>query len=191
MAIGNEFNSSGISYAVKSKQLIAGKAVSMLKEGMLVLIGGGTTVREFIKLIPDELHACFLTANPHTSIELLQKPNIETILLGGRLSNYSQTVVSGEVFQTLPDIKADLCIMGANAIDAREGLTDSEWDIVNLKKAMIKAAKTVIVLAISEKLNSSMKLRLCPINGINCLVTELDPESTVLAPYRDAGVLVL
>jgi DeoR/GlpR family transcriptional regulator of sugar metabolism len=62
---------------------------------------------------------------------------------------------------------------------------------VNLKKAMIKAAKTVIVLAISEKLNSSMKLRLCPINGINCLVTELDPESTVLAPYRDAGVLVL
>jgi len=39
-------------YAQSNKLIIAEKAMKLLKEDILVLIGGGTTAREFIKKIP-------------------------------------------------------------------------------------------------------------------------------------------
>lgn len=193
MASANHYfpSSSKTSYAYESKRIIAQKAVSLLKDGMLVLVGGGTTVREFIKLIPDSLKATFVTVNPMTSIELLEKPNIETIILGGRISNYSQTVIGGDAFLKLAEIKADLCILGTNAIDVNEGITDLEWETVEIKKAMFKASKKTAILAISEKLNTTMKLRVCSINEIDYLVTELEHHTPLLAPYLASGLKLI
>src|SRR5690606_17424727 len=135
MAKGNRaMELSGDSYAIESKSVIASKALNILKEGMLVLAGGGTTVREFIRQIPEDLRATFLTLNPNTCIELLEKQNLETIIIGGKVSNYSQTVVGGDAFLKLAEVKADLCIIGTNAIDYKEGLTDSDWESVEIKK---------------------------------------------------------
>lgn len=193
MARGNQLvhAAANATYAFENKQVIAKKALSLLKEGMLVLIGGGTTIHEFIKLIPDNLHATFVTANPFTSIELLEKPNIETIILGGRISNYSQTVVGGDAFLKLAEIKADLCIMGTNAIDINDGITDLEWESVEIKKAIFKASKKVAILAISEKLNTTMKLRICPVSEVNYLITELDKNHESLIDYKEIGIKIL
>jgi DeoR family fructose operon transcriptional repressor len=193
MARANQYipSSSKSSYAYEDKRIIAKKAISLLKDGMLVLVGGGTTVREFIKMIPENLKATFVTVNPMTSIELLEKPNIETIILGGRISNYSQTVIGGDAFLKLAEIKADLCVLGTNAIDFNEGITDLEWETVEIKKAIFKASKKVVILAISEKLNTTMKLRVCPINEIDYLVTELSQEHPLLKAYQNSGIKII
>ncbi len=57
------------------------------------------------------------------AVELLDKPNIKTIIIGGQVAAHSQMAVSGEVFQYLNSIKADLSILGTNAIDVNSGLT--------------------------------------------------------------------
>ncbi len=176
------------SYAHENKMIIARKAISLLRDGMLVLVGGGTTVREFVKLIPENLKATFVTVNPMTSIELLEKTNIETIILGGKISNYSQTVIGGDAFLKLAEIKADLCVMGTNAIDINEGITDLEWETVEVKRAMFKASSKVAILAISEKLNTVMKLKVSPISEIDVLITELAPEEALLKPYQVHGL---
>ncbi len=173
-------------YELNNKQLIAQKTLSLLHDGMLILIGGGTTIREVIKLIPDSLKATFITVNPFTAMELIEKPHLETILIGGKISKYSQMVVGGEVIQNLADIKADLCIMGTNAIDINEGITDSDWETVQVKKAMVKSAKKTAILTISEKLNSSMRLKIADMRDISYLITELNPKSPILEPYAMA-----
>ena len=194
MAAANHFvlkNERPIRYASTSKEIIAQKAVKLLKDGMIVLIGGGTTVRAFIEAIPDHLKATFVTVNPYTCIALLQKPNLETILIGGKVSTYSQTVIGGDAFLKLADMKADLCIMGTNAIDAVEGITDLEWETVEIKKAMFKASKKVAILAISEKLNTSMNLRVCPVNAIDYLITELETSHSRLQTYQALDIQIL
>ncbi|RYZ39708.1 MAG: DeoR/GlpR transcriptional regulator, partial [Sphingobacteriales bacterium] len=97
-------------YSQAGKLIIADKTLSLLKQDMIVLTGGGTSIREFIKRIPDDLRATFITVNPLTAVELLDKPLIKTIMLGGCLSTYSQMVVTGEVFASLASLKSDLCI---------------------------------------------------------------------------------
>lgn len=178
-------------YAHSQKKIIGRKTLSLVKEGMLIIIGGGTTIREFVKLIPDDFSATFMTVNPLTAVELLDKPNLEIILIGGQLSRYSQMSVGGEVHHRLSEMKADLCIIGTNAIDVQTGLTDSDWETVQVKKAMMKASDKVAILAISEKLNSVMKMKIADLDEIDYLITELPADAAVLATYQNNQLKVL
>ncbi|MVM35415.1 DeoR family transcriptional regulator [Spirosoma sp. HMF4905] len=178
-------------YAHQSKRIIGEKALTLLRDGMLILMGGGTTIREFIKMIPTELKATFITVNPLTAVELLDKPNLEIIMIGGQISRYSQMSVGGEVYQRLSELRVDLCIMGTNAIDAKEGLTDSDWETVQAKKTMIRAAEKIVILAISEKMNSVMRMKVADLSQIDYLITELPANSPQLSPYRTGKTEVL
>jgi DeoR/GlpR family transcriptional regulator of sugar metabolism len=178
-------------YAQQNKLAIAEKTLPLLRSDMIVLIGGGTTVREFIRKIPATLRATFITVNVLSAVELLDKPMIKTIVIGGQISAYSQMTVSGEVFEYLSNIKADLCIIGTNAIDPLHGLTDADWETIQVKKAMMKAAEKVAILAISEKLNSSMKMKIADLEDIDYLITELPANSPELEAYRAKDVIIL
>ncbi len=175
-------------YGHQNKRVIAEKCLPLLHDGMLILIGGGTTIRELIKLIPTELRATFVTVNPLTAVELMDKPNLEIIMVGGQISRYSQMSVGGEVYQRLSEFRADLCIIGTNAIDAHGGLTDSDWETVQAKKAMIQASANVAVLAISEKLNSVMRMKIADLRQIDYLITELPADAPQLIPYQTGDV---
>ena len=85
----------------------------------------------------------------------------------------------------LIDIKVDMCLLGANAFSSEDGLTDLDWDILQVKKALIRSSKKTAVLSISEKLNSTQRIRICDPNHIDYLITELPPESSLLASYRN------
>jgi len=84
-----------------------------------------------------------------------------------------------------------LCILGINAIDSVNGLTDSDWETIQVKKAMMKAAKQVAVLTISEKLNSLMQMKIADFSEIDYLITELDPHDKLLQPYHSKSVTIL
>ncbi len=192
MAQANHYGASTAQvYAREAKQIIAHKALSLIKDGMLIVTGGGTTIREFVKHLPDSMSLTFVTLNPLTAVELLDKPNIEVILIGGPISKYSQLTIGSEVHQRLSEIKADLCLLGNNALDAKAGFTDTDWESVQVKRAMMKSARKVAVLTISEKLNASMRFKIAALNEIDYLVTELDPNDAALQSYADSSILVL
>ena len=60
--------------------------------------------------------------------------------------------------QELKKLKVDLCILGISAINLETGLSDNDWEVVQIKKAMIEASQKVICLTISEKINSKAAL---------------------------------
>ena len=125
------------------------------------------------------------------ALQLAEHPNSDTILIGGRISRNAKISTGGEVVSVLRDIRPDLCLIGTNSIDARIGITDSDWEVVDVKKAMIQASEKVGVLAISEKLDNAQKIRIAPINEIDYLITELDPGDPILNPYKLAGLQVI
>jgi len=178
-------------YKYKEKTTIARKTVSLLSDGMLVLISGGTTNLELARILPEELKITFYTTSLSTALQLAEHPNSETIFIGGRISRNAKISTGGEVISTLRSIRPDLCLMGTNSIDSRVGLTDSDWEVVDVKKAMILVSDKVAVLTISDKLQSTQKIRVCGIDDIDYLLTELDSKEVALSPYKDAGVVAL
>jgi DeoR/GlpR family transcriptional regulator of sugar metabolism len=178
-------------YAVEKKKLIAAKACQLVRDNMLVLVGGGTSIRETVRLLPPTLQATFCTISLTIAEELLQHPQIEVMMLGGTVSHSSKVVTGGDVFFKLGEMQFDLCLMGSNGIDVARGLTDNDLEIIPLKKAMIKASRQTAVLGISEKLNTCQRGVVCPISQIDYLITELPPSDSMLQAYSQAGVTIL
>ncbi|CAM2875588.1 transcriptional regulator, DeoR family [Flavobacterium succinicans] len=179
-------SSSTQTYAGESKKAIALKTTSLLKEGMVLMIGGGTTIREFIRLIPNDLNLTVFTVNILSAVELLDKPNIKTIMIGGSISSYSQMCVSGDVYQQLANIKVDLLILGTNALDIEGGFSDSDWETVQVKKAMIQASEKTAILTISEKLDTVLKMKIANLSEVDYVVTEVDSDHEKLQSYKQA-----
>lgn len=178
-------------YSEPAKRIIAEKAAALITDGMFVLLSGGTTIIELVKLLPETLSATFITVSLPTALELLNHPNSEVIFLGNKLLKSAQIAVGAEVVQRLSEIKADLCFLGTNSIDIDQGITDLEWEVIEVKKAMIKNSQKTISLAISEKLNTIQRLKVCPVEAIDTLITELDPNNGIFAAYIQKGVQVL
>ena len=177
-------------YAYDKKNIIAQKAISLFREGMTILCSGGTTMRTIASKLPENLHITFFTVSPLIALELTEHPNIEVILLGGKLSNSSKISIGGEVVSKISEIKADLCILGINGFD-QEGISDSDYEVVQVKKAMIKASKQIITPIISEKLNSTLRLQVASADEVDYLITELSPDHKILKSYQSKVKYIL
>lgn len=178
-------------YALEAKQCIAEKTIKLFKNDMVILTEGGTTIIELAKAIPSTLKATFFTISPHVAITLSEHENLEVITIGGRLNKLSNLHVGASVINSLAEIKADLCIMGANAFSIQDGLSDVDWEIVQIKKAIVKASKKVAILSISEKLNTSQRLKICDVDAVNYLITELSSDSNELLGYRNTNLTLI
>lgn len=171
-------------YALQSKREIAMKAISMISEGMIVLTGGGTTMLEMARLIPDTLEATFFTISPLVALELAEKKLLTVILLGGQLSRSAQVTMGSKTISDLLDIRVDLCFLGANGINVKEGISDSDWEVVQVKKAMIRCSARSVIMCISEKLNSVQKMKVCGLSAIDYLITEIKSNDPRVYAYQ-------
>ena len=178
-------------YSHTNKRSIAHKVVNLIKDGMFVLTTGGTTIIELARILPPQLKATFISGSLPAVLEYLHHPNIDVILIGDKVSKNSKITVGGDAIAKIRQLRADLCLMGVNAINIKNGITDNDWDIVQLKKAMIESSQKTVCMTISEKIDSFQPIQVCPISGISTLVTELDPDDPLLEPYRASGIELL
>jgi DeoR/GlpR family transcriptional regulator of sugar metabolism len=178
-------------YALDYKIQIAEKAQKLIQENSVILISGGTTNVELARILPQKLRATVFTPSLPVAMQLAEHSRIEVILIGGKVSKDSKVVIGGSALSLLEEIKVDLCFMGTGYIDAINGLTTMDWEVAQMKKAMIKASKKVVALSISEKLNSTQRYKICDISSFHTLITELDPADELLILYRDHGIRVL
>jgi DeoR/GlpR family transcriptional regulator of sugar metabolism len=173
-------------YAKDSKKEIARKALQLIQNGMVLLAGGGTTMIELARMVPDHLEATFFTVSPLVALELAERTNIHVHLIGGQLSKSSHINIGAQVVNQLSEIKVDLCFLGTNGLSLEEGVTDSDWEVVQVKKAMIKSSQKTVIVSIAEKLGSIQKMKVCNLNAVHYLITDLNPNDKALHEYTKA-----
>lgn len=170
-------------YAKEKKKEIARKAVALIQDGMSILAGGGTIMLELAKMIPENLKGTFFTVSPLVALEVAQRSSIDVILLAGKLAPNAYVCTGSTVISQLSEIQVDLCFLGTNGISIHGGVTDYDWEIVQVKKALIKSSKKLTLLSIAEKLDTNHKLQVCNLNSIDYLITELAPDDQKLSDY--------
>lgn len=191
VAFGNSHYSSNQTYSFKEKKIIAQKAVSLIKDGMFILTSGGTTIIELARTLSPELHATFISPSIPAVFEYMNHPNIDVIVIGDKISKNSKIATGLDAISRIRQIKADLCFLGINAIDLENGVSDNDWDVVQVKKAMIESAQKLVCLTISEKINTVQPIQVCDSLKIDVLITDLLPTDPLLEPYVQAGIEVI
>ena len=178
-------------YAQSDKRIIANKAAALIKDGMFVLTGGGTTIIELARSLPLSLSATFISGSIPAIIEYMNHPNIDIVVIGDKLSKSSKITLGADALARIKTLKPDLCFLGINAIDIEHGITDNDWDVVQLKQSMVNAAQKVICLTISEKINTIQPIHVCDLLKIDILITELPNDHPMLQPFVAAGITVM
>ena len=176
-------------YAKGEKKEIAKKALTLIRDGMTILTGGGTVMLELARILPEHLTGTIFTVSPFVALEAAQRSSAEVILLGGRLSRNSYICTGASVASQIASLHVDLCLLGTNGLSPDEGITDYDWEIAQVKKAILKAAEKSALLSISEKLGTVQKVQVCELRPIDYLITELAPDDEKLESYSACKVL--
>jgi DeoR/GlpR family transcriptional regulator of sugar metabolism len=70
--------------------------------------------------------------------------------------------------------------MGTNGLSREAGVTGHDWEIAQVKKAMIKSAEKTAILCIAEKIGVEKTIQVCPLISIEYLCTDLEPSDCKL-----------
>lgn len=170
-------------YAKEQKKEIARKAMQLIKDNMVFLVGGGTVMLELARMIPPDLKGTFFTVSPLVALEVAERSTVDVILLGGQLSRNAYICTGASVVSQLSEIRVDVCFLGTNGLSIQDGVTDYDWEVVQVKKAMIKSAHKTALLSIAEKLDSAQKMKVCNLSSLTYLITELNPTDDTLIKY--------
>ncbi|RIA10783.1 DeoR family transcriptional regulator [Flavobacteriaceae bacterium MAR_2010_72] len=178
-------------YNRENKIRIAQKAISLIRDSMVIIMSGGTTNLMLAKLFPKDLKATIYTYSLPIAMQLTEHPLIETIFIGGKIHRNSMVTTGIDVIQYLSNIRADFCFMGVSGISIEQGITDEGYEVSLIKKAMINSSDHIVYLATSNKLNLRHRYDVCNLNEIDMVLTNLDSTDPALKDYLKAGLNLL
>lgn len=156
------------------KRQLAAKVIPLFQPGDVVLMDGGTSNLEVVRQLSPDVPLTVYTNSFPIANELMQKPQIELIFIGGKIFPSSQVTVGVTVFQTLQTIRPDWLVLGISNVHPQQGLTCPDREEAFVKRLMMERARQRIVIADSHKLNTAETYTVASLGDVDYLVTEDD-----------------
>lgn len=180
-----------ISYLKDDKEVIALKAQPLIKSGQTIFLDGGTSVFTLVSLLPTDIKLTVITNNTAIIPALSAYPGVKLILLGGSYFKESETVVGLQAIRMVENFQADLYFMGICALDVQRGVTAAYLEEAELKQAMLAHSGVAVALSTFEKLETYETYRVCPIESLDYIITEVDTADAKFNAFRQAGLKIL
>ncbi|WP_029593253.1 DeoR/GlpR family DNA-binding transcription regulator [Franconibacter pulveris] len=176
---------------IDSKRAVSRKAAALIQPGQVVIIDGGTTTTEMIKQLPADLPFTAVTHSPGIAVGLVDFPQVDVILIGGRLYKHSVVTVGASMLESINRINADLFFMGVTGVHKNAGFTTGDYEEASVKRALSARAAETVVMASQEKLNSASTFAIGPLSLASTLVVdgELDAELSALLKKQRVAVI--
>lgn len=156
--------------APEDKRLLGRAGAALIQAGQVVILDGGTTSVQVVQHLPLELKATVVTHSPTIAVVLAEHPNIEVLMLGGRLFRHSMVNVGAGVIEGAARIRADLYLMGVTGVHAEAGLTTGDFEEAAVKRALHARASETVVLATPDKLGAASAFTVAPLKELAALV---------------------
>ncbi len=167
---------------------IASRAAQLVRDGMVIVMGGGITNVQIAERFPHDLRATVITHSPPITAALSEHPNIEVVLVGGKLYKYTMVTVGAETVDAFRQVRADLCFLGICSIHPEVGITNVHYEETLVQRALIACAGEVVAPASSEKLGTAAQFVVGPISELNLIVTDQNASPETLSIYRSFGI---
>lgn len=166
-------------HLIEEKRRIATRALQELPAEGTVLLDSGTTTLLVAELLPTDATLTVVTNSIAAAAILHAHPGVELYLLGGRVRSRTGAAVGGWVGLCLADVSVDVAFLGTNGFSVTRGMTTPDQAEAGAKRAMVLAARRVVVLADSSKAELAHFHRFARIDEVAMLVTDerLDDET--------------
>lgn len=175
---------------LEEKQMIAEKAVKLLRPDTAVFLDSGSTITMLSRLFPDQQNLIY-TTGLSCAVELsgLEKPIV--MIPGGRLNRYSVSIYGIQVVKELEQVNFYQTFLGVTNYSSPAGFTCGNGDEAALKRTAIRQAEQVIVLMDSSKVGVKGTYSVCSLKEIDMIVSDGRLPGDFLAECKKNHVTVL
>lgn len=157
-------------FAIKAN--LAKKASKLIRDGDVVFLDASSTVSHIADYLSAEQNLTIITNSTLIS-EKLKEKRIRCYLTGGMPVENSHALVGSIAEQTLSGLYANVCFFSAQGIDEDGMISDQSEAESSLRRLMIKNSKKQFFLFDSSKYNKRFAFKICDVNNICGIITDL------------------
>jgi DeoR/GlpR family transcriptional regulator of sugar metabolism len=177
--------------SIEEKRRIGRAAAQLVAPGDTIILDAGTTVVEMVSHLAGIPSLTVVTNALNVAAEIGASTDARVILLGGALNRESSSTLGPLTLQYLDDLVVQKVFLGAQAVDLHVGITDASIEISQVKRAMIRAARQVILLADSSKWERRGFYKVVPLTSLHTVITDTELPRDLCAAVERLGVEVM
>ncbi|MFJ8674234.1 DeoR/GlpR family DNA-binding transcription regulator [Streptomyces sp. NPDC093589] len=146
-----------------------------------VILDAGTTVARLAAEIPLEAELTVVTHGLPVAARLADHPGLTLHLVGGRIRHRTRAAVDDWALRAYREINADVLFLATNGFSLDGGLTTPDLAEAAVKRALIAAARRVVLLADSAKFGQHHFARFGELSDVDLLITDtgLSPDDAL------------
>lgn len=167
------------------KEAIAKAAVKFIHSYSVICIDSGTTAHTITRFLPDDIPLSVITPNLMSAMELSNKENIQTYLVGGMLYHRAKSVMT-DSRETLLQHPADIAFISARAFRIPGGAFEHTYPLVETKRALVANAKKTVLLIDHTKCEHVSLCNSIPLNAIDVIITDNKTPAEIIK--KSAGL---
>src|SRR6266508_1585619 len=175
----------------EEKERIAKTALAEVPEEGAVILDAGTTTGRLAQALPADRELTVVVNSPVIAALLGTRPNLTVLQLGGRVRGRTLATVDDWALRPLADIYVDVAFLGTNGCTVERGLTTPDPAEASVKRAMINAARRVVLLADHTKIGNDYLARFGALTDLDLLITDSGLDDDLAAEVEAAGVRVV
>jgi DeoR/GlpR family transcriptional regulator of sugar metabolism len=176
-----------IGYLSKDKEVIALKALRLIKNGQTIFLDGGTSIYTLVSLFPTDIKLTVITNNVAIIPLLALYNGIKTIVLGGEYIKATESLCGLEAVKGAEKFRADIFFLAPCSIDEK-GVTATYKEEAELKRTMIACSDQVVVLCNFNKLDTKDSYAVCRPEDLSYVITEEDLNCKEFDLYKKSGI---
>lgn len=177
---------------VSEKTEIAKKTVRLIEEYDTIFLNDSSTNIYLAKEIKENIKNLTIITNSLTiASELSDVKDFNIIVAGGFLDNKEKAFFGAVSENIISQFIVNKAILSVSSISLKDGLTDFPLKEVDIQKAMIKYSKEIIILANSQKFETTALIKVGDLHNIKTVVTDSKINNEVLEKYKKHGIKII
>jgi DeoR/GlpR family transcriptional regulator of sugar metabolism len=173
------------------KDALAKATVALFEAGMTLFIDAGSTNLAIAQMIPAGLPLTVITNAPMVAAAMLDRQEIDVVMIGGRLDRKSGAVLGAKAMHDVQDFHPDLCVLGSCGLDIDNGVTASFYEEAEFKRFIALRSRKVVVAVTNEKLGVSAPFAVIPLDKVDLAVIEHDADVAVADMLVASGGMLM
>jgi DeoR/GlpR family transcriptional regulator of sugar metabolism len=173
------------------KDALARAAVPLLEAGMTVFIDAGSTNLAIARALSPQLRLTVITNSPNVASALIDRQEIDTIMLGGKLDHRTGAVIGARAIADAASFRPDICVLGSCGFEADSGISASDFDEAEFKRAIAQRSRAIVAAITNEKLGVAAPFDVVPMRENDHIVLEHDADTAHVRDLAKRGINVV
>lgn len=176
-------------HQLAEKEAIGQAAAELIEPNQSLIIDAGTTAFHMSRYLESKTPHIITNSLPVAN-HFASNNRIEVIVSGGVIYPRLGVLVGPLAVETFRRLHAETAVMSAGGITL-DGVSNSHALLIDIQRAMIDAARRVILCMDHTKLGRRSVTPLCPLSAIDTLVTNDKAPTGLVEELRERGLKVL